>query len=757
MSIVDFQDAVKTAIDYGQYVDGSTVRNVIADNGDVIGQTTLEVIQGGNGNASDLWLTVKTVVGGVITTGLSYLTMTLPTVFAALAPTLGITAGVGIYEIFSGDSDFSNRLYNALKDEGKTVGGKILAYTNGDNIYFDKTTIETFKNVLYDTGVFNGQIATIPDGAVVVQPIAGATGGLISYDAGYSVGTWTVNGHAVRMKSYVEGESFIAKSIKAVVNGTEYLLTASSNPLGRVGVWDALLQAWVVGGGAAVSFTWNGKTVYYTNAQGDQLSLPTGTTQTGVLKTILDQLAWIIIFNLQDTSGNLQPNAVYPDDDEFPLRYPEWYPLNYPEGAPNDLPEVYPAKYPETQPNPYPQQEPAQNPDPESAPDTYPYIIPDMPLPNPNLDPKPNPDPNPYPDPTPTPTPNPTPDPDPIPTPDPIPDPVPPEPIPPDPIDPNPDPEPSPTPIPVPLPTTASSNKLFTVYNPSGAQLDALGAYLWDSDLVEILKKLWQNPLDGVISLAQVYVTPVAGSSANIMLGYLDSGVSAPVVTSQFVTVDCGSVQVKEKKKNATDYAPFTSINLYLPFIGITELDVNECMDSTINVTYKVDVYTGTCLATVKITRSKDMPNGGILYTFNGNCSQHLPLTSGDASGLISGLLGAVGSGLAIASGGGLGIVAGATMLGQSLNHEMLHVSHSGNISANSGIMGDKHPYLIIGRVHGYDANSYNTFYGYPANKTVSLGNCSGFVRVKEIHLKTTATDNERDEIISLLREGVIL
>lgn len=152
-----------------------------------------------------------------------------------------------------------------------------------------------------------------------------------------------------------------------------------------------------------------------------------------------------------------------------------------------------------------------------------------------------------------------------------------------------------------------------------------------------------------------------------------------------------------------------------------------------------------------------DMPNGCILYTFNGNCSQQLPLTSGSASGLLSGLLGAVGAGLSVASGGGLGLVAGATMIGNSLNHEMLHVSHSGNISANSGIMGNKKPYIIIGRTHGYDANGYKSFYGYPANDTVYLNNVSGFTRVKHIHLQTSATDPEYDEIIKYLTEGVIL
>ena len=76
-------------------------------------------------------------------------------------------------------------------------------------------------------------------------------------------------------------------------------------------------------------------------------------------------------------------------------------------------------------------------------------------------------------------------------------------------------PEPDPTPIPSPiipipnLPDTVDSNKLFTVYNPTSSQLDELGGYLWDDNLIETLKRIWQNPLDGIISLIQVYALQI--------------------------------------------------------------------------------------------------------------------------------------------------------------------------------------------------------------------------------------------------------
>lgn len=267
---------------------------------------------------------------------------------------------------------------------------------------------------------------------------------------------------------------------------------------------------------------------------------------------------------------------------------------------------------------------------------------------------------------------------------------------------------------------------------------------------------MWQNPLDGIISLQKVYAEPTVGGSRNIVVGYLDSGVAAPVVTSQFVTVDCGTVAVNEYLQNATDYPPYTQLSVYLPFIGMVELDTTDFMNGSMSIEYGIDVYTGTCLATIKATRSGDMPSATALYTYSGNASQQLPLTSASFGGAIQTLVSAVGGGLAVASGGALAGVAGMAALGSSLTHEMIHVSRGGSLSSNAGIMGARKPYIIISRQHSYDAAWYNQMYGYPANKTVYIGNCSGFVRVKKCLIHSRATEAEIEEMYSLLENGVI-
>ena len=48
---------------------------------------------------------------------------------------------------------------------------------------------------------------------------------------------------------------------------------------------------------------------------------------------------------------------------------------------------------------------------------------------------------------------------------------------------------------------------------------------------------------------------------------------------------------------------------------------------------------------------------------------------------------------------------------------------------------------------------------GRPSNKTVRLSSCSGYTRVKDVHIEkiSSATDDELNEIESLLKDGVII
>lgn len=314
---------------------------------------------------------------------------------------------------------------------------------------------------------------------------------------------------------------------------------------------------------------------------------------------------------------------------------------------------------------------------------------------------------------------------------------------------------PTPTPIPPIVDIGGSASALYTVYNPNKNNLNALGAYLWTSDILEQLVRIFtNNPMDAIISLHSIYCSPSLGANSNIKLGYLDAGggTNCPTVNSQFVSIDCGYVDIPEYFGDCRDYSPYTNITIFLPFIGFRTVKTEDIVAGRVNIKYNIDVLTGSCVAIVSV-RKKGVSH--TLYTFEGNCSMSLPLTGADHTRMIAGLSSAV-------LGGVTGGVAGAVMGGvnaMASGSFQANIQRSGSFSGNAGAMSIKKPYIIVNRDYIYDAESYNELYGFPANISTRLGDCSGYNRVKSVHVDSisNATKEEKDEIESILRSGFIL
>ena len=306
---------------------------------------------------------------------------------------------------------------------------------------------------------------------------------------------------------------------------------------------------------------------------------------------------------------------------------------------------------------------------------------------------------------------------------------------------------------PVPVAPTGSASSLWKIYHPTQAEVNSFGAWLWSPDFIDQVLKIFNNPMESIIGLHKVYATPIDAGTSTIHVGYLDSGVSSAYIEQQYVDVDCGTVSLYEQFGNALDYIA-TDVKLYLPFVGIVPLNVNEVMRSSINVTYGVDVLTGACLARVKVSRDG---NSSIIYQYSGNCAVQYPISSGSYMGIVSSILGIAGSVAAtVATGGGvapLAIGAASAAMGAHTS-----VQNSGNFSGNAGAMGGKVPYLIVERAQAATASDFPSFEGYPANDKVLIGNCSGFVRGKVSHIVgVNATDTELDEIAEYIAGGILV
>lgn len=303
---------------------------------------------------------------------------------------------------------------------------------------------------------------------------------------------------------------------------------------------------------------------------------------------------------------------------------------------------------------------------------------------------------------------------------------------------------------------TGTADALYTVYNPTNAEIKSFGAWLWSNNFVDQLLKVFSDPMQAIISLHKIYASPHVGGRQNIKVGYLDSGVESNYVDQQYIEVDCGSVSLPEITASILDYDPFTDLRLYLPFIGIVKIDTADAMRGSINVKYKIDVLTGTVVAFVNITR--DNGAGGVIYQYTGSCAELYPLSSGSFMGIITGVLG-IAAGIAgtIATGG----AAAPALLGGAAGLTAMHtrVEHSNGFSGNAGALACKKPYLIISRQQNAMSNAIGETIGYPANSFVLLSQCVGYTEIKEIHLTGIdgATDAELNEIEALLKSGVII
>lgn len=231
------------------------------------------------------------------------------------------------------------------------------------------------------------------------------------------------------------------------------------------------------------------------------------------------------------------------------------------------------------------------------------------------------------------------------------------------------------------------------------------------------------------------------------------------------------------------DYEPYRSLSVYLPYIGWAQLDLKRYLGKSVSVKYYIDTRTGGCMACLFA--------GGILYDyFNGQIGISMPITATDfvayANAQINTLLGGAGamknnagtiagaggklveSGVASAGAVALGMtpVAGLavgagvakTMYGLTQNNiNNFNVTRGASSSMLNAYLPQN--VMFLDEVQqGTATPNEKSLMGYPSNASGSLQNFSGYLEVDAVNLICdTATDNERAEIMALLRSGVYI
>ncbi len=302
---------------------------------------------------------------------------------------------------------------------------------------------------------------------------------------------------------------------------------------------------------------------------------------------------------------------------------------------------------------------------------------------------------------------------------------------------------------------SATDTGFITLFNPSLSELQSLAAYMWNGSLFDIstFQKLFADPMNAILGLSVVPVAIPNGGQSAIKVGNIATPVNMNKAASQYVEVDCGTLNINEYWGAYLDYAPYTKAEIYLPYCGTHAIDIDDIMDKSVHVKYHVDILSGACVAYVKCDDS-------VLYQFSGQCSSSIPISGTDFTQMINGVLSAaVSIGTMVATGGASAPLAIPALANTAINGGMKpSIEKSGAISGTSGMLAIQKPYMILTRPKQALPANQNTYTGYPSYVTVSLGDITGYTEIEHIHLEgVSGTDSEIDEIITLLKAGVIL
>ena len=317
------------------------------------------------------------------------------------------------------------------------------------------------------------------------------------------------------------------------------------------------------------------------------------------------------------------------------------------------------------------------------------------------------------------------------------------------------------------------------VYNPTPQEFVSFGTWLWVTYADATIDKILNNPFDGVIGAHELYATPNRGGRDNIRSAFLTCPTTADLVPNRYSEIDCGTVIVPEFYGNYLDYSPYSQAYIYLPFVGINEVSIDDIVGHAVNIRYRVDSYSGSCIAMIFVAKEGYQ---NLCYQFAGSCSVEVPMAGGSQAAIKAGMMqaeayaraamvsagahaiGGVGSALMGSLGGALSSLSGiANDYAQAKAGveaarvaNKSSVQHSGQFGASHGAMGEKVPFIIIRNPIQVKVVNYNDDYGYPAHKRVIIGGCTGYLRVREVNvISAHATDDEKAAIEALLKNGV--
>lgn len=324
-----------------------------------------------------------------------------------------------------------------------------------------------------------------------------------------------------------------------------------------------------------------------------------------------------------------------------------------------------------------------------------------------------------------------------------------------------------------------TSTGFINVYNPSLNQLSGFGDDLFpdisqpqfdDSGTLEAVANnvkavgetvksfadcfINQNLIQYVIDCHIVPCVPSVAQNTGLKVGFKTFSFNPARVTSDYVTIDCGTLEIKEYYQNFLDYVG-TKARLFLPFVGFVDIKNEWFQSGKLKVVYHYNVIDGSFMAFILATSSKSKLKETVVGSYGGNCCVHIPITGTNYASMISGVVQGTAKAITSLSTANLGGVASGVA---STVTARPTIEQSNGYNSNSAYMGVRIPYLLIERPVASFSKNYPHEQGLPLNVTKKLSDVKGFTVCKNLHVDNIdCTQSEKNMIKSLFANGVIL
>lgn len=288
---------------------------------------------------------------------------------------------------------------------------------------------------------------------------------------------------------------------------------------------------------------------------------------------------------------------------------------------------------------------------------------------------------------------------------------------------------------------------LTTTYALTAERCRILGQNLWTQAYFNVLK-VQSNPIENIVA-CKAFPFSISGSESSIVIGDINMNCTGAKVSKNTEVVTVGSITIERHFKNFLDYAPFTEISIYLPYVGIKQLDTNMVVGQTITIDYIVDLLTGAGRARIKLGTT-------IISEYDCTIGIDIPLTSSDRAQADAKHLASIGMGIAFgASSGAVGAIAGGVSGVINGIGDGYHMSQTSGGSPTVSSYDNKSCFLIFNRPVPISSSNYKHTHGKPCQKTFSISELQGYTEISQIDLSgLILTQEEETELRDILLNG---